>query len=55
MFQGFVWNINFFAQEGVQLGKLLTKEVLAGTTDQRLSAYATLRPVSATCQLSAAG
>lgn len=29
MFQSFIWNINAFDQEGVQLGKLLTKEVLA--------------------------
>lgn len=28
MFQGFVWNINSFDQEGVQLGKTLTKQVL---------------------------
>lgn len=28
MFQGFLWNINSFDQEGVQLGKLLTKEIL---------------------------
>jgi glucose-6-phosphate isomerase len=42
MFPGFAWNINSFDQEGVQLGKLLTKEVRAGTTDPRLSAYARL-------------
>lgn len=30
MFQGFLWNINSFDQEGVQLGKTLTKQVLAG-------------------------
>ena len=28
MFQGFCWNINSFDQEGVQLGKVLTKQVL---------------------------
>ncbi|MFA5879743.1 MAG: glucose-6-phosphate isomerase [Candidatus Margulisiibacteriota bacterium] len=28
MFQGFLWNINSFDQEGVQLGKLLTKKIL---------------------------
>ncbi len=28
MFQGFIWNINSFDQEGVQLGKLLTKQLL---------------------------
>lgn len=42
MFQGFVWNINSFDQEGVQLGKILTKEVLAGAKDDRLAAYARL-------------
>lgn len=31
MFQGFLWNINSFDQEGVQLGKLLTKEILDKT------------------------
>jgi glucose-6-phosphate isomerase len=30
MFQGFLWNINSFDQEGVQLGKLLAKKVLSG-------------------------
>jgi glucose-6-phosphate isomerase len=30
MFQGFVWNVNSFDQEGVQLGKILTKKVLKG-------------------------
>jgi glucose-6-phosphate isomerase len=29
MFQSFIWNINAFDQEGVQLGKILTKEVLS--------------------------
>jgi glucose-6-phosphate isomerase len=29
MFQGFLWNVNSFDQEGVQLGKVLTKEVLS--------------------------
>lgn len=28
MFQGFLWNINSFDQEGVQLGKVLTNKVL---------------------------
>jgi glucose-6-phosphate isomerase len=42
MFQGLAWNINSFDQEGVQLGKILTKEVLAGTADPRLAAYAKL-------------
>ncbi|MDR2869617.1 MAG: glucose-6-phosphate isomerase [Deferribacteraceae bacterium] len=30
MFQGFVWSVNSFDQEGVQLGKILTKKVLSG-------------------------
>lgn len=43
MFQGFVWNLNSFDQEGVQLGKLLTKKVLARTSgDSALEAYAEL-------------
>lgn len=42
MFQGYAWNINSFDQEGVQLGKILTKEVLAGAKDPRLAAYAKL-------------
>jgi glucose-6-phosphate isomerase len=33
MFQGFVWNLNSFDQEGVQLGKELTGKVLSGATD----------------------
>ncbi|MCL2411561.1 MAG: glucose-6-phosphate isomerase [Treponema sp.] len=28
-FQGFIWNLNSFDQEGVQLGKILTKKVLS--------------------------
>jgi glucose-6-phosphate isomerase len=40
MFQGFVWNINSFDQEGVQLGKILTKKVLSGEMDPALKAYA---------------
>ena len=42
MFQGFVWNINSFDQEGVQLGKLLAKKVLAKDTDGALTAYSEL-------------
>jgi len=43
MFQGFVWNINSFDQEGVQLGKILTKKVLAGNSgDSALDAYSSL-------------
>jgi len=33
LFQGFTWNVNSFDQEGVQLGKLLAKQVLAGGDD----------------------
>lgn len=40
MFQGFIWNVNSFDQEGVQLGKLLTKKVLSGDMDDTLKAYA---------------
>ena len=42
MFQGFVWNVNSFDQEGVQLGKTLAKKVLAGETADALAAYAKL-------------
>ncbi|MFW5644159.1 MAG: glucose-6-phosphate isomerase [Alkalispirochaeta sp.] len=42
MFQGFLWNINSFDQEGVQLGKILTKEVLTGKPSAQLKAYAEL-------------
>jgi len=43
MFQGFVWNINSFDQEGVQLGKILAKKVLAGCEgDESLEAYSKL-------------
>ena len=41
MFQGFIWNLNSFDQEGVQLGKVLAKKVLAGCEgDEILKAYA---------------
>ena len=33
MFQGFTWNVNSFDQEGVQLGKVLAGQVLAGGED----------------------
>jgi glucose-6-phosphate isomerase len=40
MFQGLLWNINSFDQEGVQLGKILTKQILSGSVpDPILSAY----------------
>ena len=42
MFQGFVWNINSFDQEGVQLGKVLAKKVLAHDTDGALKVYSDL-------------
>ena len=44
MFQGFIWNINSFDQEGVQLGKILTSQVL-GAAEKRgdlLDTYARL-------------
>ncbi|MCI5607491.1 MAG: hypothetical protein MR420_08630, partial [Spirochaetia bacterium] len=41
-FQGFVWNINSFDQEGVQLGKKLATAVLAGEMEGALAAYAKL-------------
>ncbi|MDR3147693.1 MAG: glucose-6-phosphate isomerase [Treponema sp.] len=48
MFQGFVWNLNSFDQEGVQLGKVLTRKVLAAkaagnkAAEDALTAYARL-------------
>ena len=40
MFQGLAWNINSFDQEGVQLGKLLTKKLLGdGGAPDVLKAY----------------
>ena len=42
MFQGFLWNVNSFDQEGVQLGKLLAKKVLAHETDGALKALSDL-------------
>jgi len=43
MFQGFCWNINSFDQEGVQLGKILTNELLEGSSqDASLTAYAAI-------------
>lgn len=40
MFQGFLWNVNSFDQEGVQLGKKLATAVLDGETSGALSSYA---------------
>ena len=42
MFQGFLWNVNSFDQEGVQLGKTLAKAVLSKNMDPVLEAYAKL-------------
>ena len=42
MFQGFVWNVNSFDQEGVQLGKVLAKRVLAHETDGALKVLSDL-------------
>jgi glucose-6-phosphate isomerase len=43
MFQGFIWNLNSFDQEGVQLGKALTKKALsADSGDAALDEYARL-------------
>ena len=42
MFQGFVWNVNSFDQEGVQLGKVLAKKVLAHETEGALKEFSDL-------------
>ena len=42
MFQGFVWNVNSFDQEGVQLGKVLAKRVLAHETDGAMKVFSDL-------------
>ena len=43
MFQGFCWNLNSFDQEGVQLGKILTRSVLDGSSDDgALRAFASI-------------
>ena len=42
MYQGFAWNVNSFDQEGVQLGKVLAKKVLAHETDGALAVYSDL-------------
>ena len=46
MFQGFIWNVNSFDQEGVQLGKVLAQKVLGkgseGSGDPILDAYSDL-------------
>lgn len=46
MFQGFCWNLNSFDQEGVQLGKILTKQVLGGDEmDEALTAFKDLMQI----------
>ena len=42
MFQGFVWNVNSFDQEGVQLGKVLATKVLAHQTEGALKVFSDL-------------
>ena len=42
MFQGFIWNVNSFDQEGVQLGKVLAKKVLSHDMPPELATYARL-------------
>ncbi len=42
MFQGFLWNVNSFDQEDVQLGKVLAKKVLAHETEGALKLYSDL-------------
>ena len=42
MFQGFLWNLYSFDQEGVQLGKVLAKRVLAHDTDGALKVFSDL-------------
>ncbi|MBQ9538283.1 MAG: glucose-6-phosphate isomerase [Treponema sp.] len=42
MFQGFLWNVNSFDQEGVQLGKVLAKAVLADKMEVALKTFAGL-------------
>ncbi len=42
MFQGFLWNLNSFDQEGVQLGKVLAKRVLAHETEGALKAFSAM-------------
>lgn len=42
MFQGFLWNVNSFDQEGVQLGKTLAKAVLSNDMSPALKAVSSL-------------
>ena len=51
MFQGFLWNVNSFDQEGVQLGKVLAKRVLAHETDGALKVYSDLLNIQLDCRI----
>ena len=51
MFQGFLWNVNSFDQEGVQLGKVLAKRVLAHETDGALKVYSDLLNIKSDCRI----
>ncbi len=42
MFQGLLWNLNSFDQEGVQLGKVLTESILKDQGNELLSCYGDL-------------
>jgi glucose-6-phosphate isomerase len=46
LFQGLAWNLNSFDQEGVQLGKILTKAVLAkGDLDPALAELSSIMEI----------
>jgi len=46
LFQGLTWNLNSFDQEGVQLGKILAKQVLAkGEMDEALKAFSEIMEI----------
>ena len=47
MFQGFIWNLNSFDQEGVQLGKILAKQVLENknSLDETLSTFSKIMEI----------
>ncbi len=49
MFQGFLWNVNSFDQEGVQLGKKLARQVLSGSMSGALKAYAEILGICGSC------
>jgi glucose-6-phosphate isomerase len=49
MFQGLAWNINSYDQEGVQLGKVLTKQILSGKSqDEIINTYARILGIAPT-------